>query len=79
MFIALEGVDGSGKSTLCVLYSCGKLGAISYSQHTNYLAFREQVDKNAPPEGQYRFYRDGIYDASNKIGAILANNGKVVF
>ena len=78
MFIALEGVDGSGKKyPLC--YSCGKIGSnILFYATKKYLAFREQVDKNAPPEEHYRFYRDGIYDASNEIGAILANNGKVV-
>lgn len=78
MFIALEGVDGSGKSTLCAVLA-EKLGATPYSTPPKkYLAFREQVDKNAPPEEHYRFYRDGIYDASNEIGIILANNGKVV-
>lgn len=78
MFIALEGVDGSGKSTLCSILA-ERLGAISYSTPPKkYLAFREQVDKNASKEEHYRFYRDGIYDASNEIGAILKNNGKVV-
>lgn len=78
MFIALEGVDGSGKSTLCAVLA-EKLGAIPYSTPPKkYLAFREQVDKNAPPEEHYKFYRDGIYDASNEISAILANNGKIV-
>lgn len=78
MFIAIEGVDGSGKSTLCAILA-EKLGATPYSTPPKkYLAFREQVDKNAPPEEHYRFYRDGIYDASNEINAILASNGKVV-
>lgn len=78
MFIALEGVDGSGKSTLCAALA-EKLDAIPYSTPPKkYLAFREQVDKNASKEEHYRFYRDGIYDASNEIDAIITRNNKVV-
>ena len=39
---------------------------------------RERVDKNASAEEHYRFYRDGIYDASDEIGAMLQGGGKVV-
>lgn len=78
MFIVIEGADGCGKSTLCPILA-EKLGAISYATPPQkYLAFRERVDKSAPPEEHYRFYRDGIYDASDEIGVLLANGGKVV-
>ena len=78
MFIALEGVDGSGKSTLCAILA-KKLGATPYSTPPKkYLSFRERVDIDASPEEHYRFYRDGIYDASKEIEAIIANNGKVI-
>jgi len=78
MFIAIEGVDGSGKSTLCAILA-KKLGATSYSTPPKkYLSFRERVDNNASPEEHYKFYRNGIYDASKEIEAIIANKGKVV-
>lgn len=78
MFVALEGVDGTGKSTLCSILS-DRLGAIQYATPPKkYLTFRERVDKDAPPEEHYRFYRDGICDASDEISAILKEGGKVV-
>lgn len=78
MFIALEGVDGTGKSTLSSVLS-DRLGAVPYSTPPKkYLTFRERVDKDASAEEHYRFYRDGIYDASNEIQSILSAGGKVV-
>lgn len=78
MFVALEGVDGTGKSTLCAVLS-ERLGATQYSTPPKkYLTFREKVDKDASPEEHYRFYRDGIHDASNEIASILSVGGKVV-
>lgn len=78
MFITLEGADGCGKTTLCaVLARC--LGATAYATPPKkYLQMRERVDRNASAEEHYRFYRDGIYDASDEIGAILQSGGKVV-
>ncbi len=78
MFIAIEGGDGAGKSTLCAVLS-SELGATQYATPPKkYLAFRERVDKDAPPKEHYHFYRDGIYDASNEIQLILTGGGKVV-
>lgn len=78
MFVALEGIDGSGKTTLCAILA-EKLGATPYATPPQkYLALRECVDQNASPEEHYRFYRDGIYDASREIEMILADGGKIV-
>ncbi len=78
MFVALEGADGCGKTTLCAVLA-KRIGATAYATPPKrYLQMRERVDKNASAEEHYRFYRDGIYDASDEIGAILQSGGKVV-
>lgn len=78
MFVALEGVDGSGKSTLCAILAT-KLGATPYATPPpKYLARRESVDHSASSEEHYRFYREGIYDASREIEAILTGGGRVI-
>lgn len=78
MLVALEGADGCGKTTLCAVLA-ERLGAMAYATPPKkYLQIRERVDKNAPAEEHYRFYRDGIYDAHDEIIALLRNGGKVV-
>ncbi|MDP3875096.1 MAG: AAA family ATPase [bacterium] len=78
MFIALEGADGCGKTTLCAVLT-ERMGATAYATPPKkYLQMRERVDKNASSEEHYRFYRDGIYDASDEIGVMLKSDGKVV-
>lgn len=78
MFVALEGADGCGKTTLCAILA-ERLGAAAYATPPKkYFQLRERVDRNAPAAEHYRFYRDGIYDASDEIGEILKNGGKVV-
>lgn len=78
MLVALEGADGCGKTTLCAVLA-ERLGATAYATPPKkYLQMRERVDKNAPAEEHYRFYRDGIYDAHDEISALLRNGGKVV-
>jgi thymidylate kinase len=78
MFVALEGADGCGKTTLCVVLA-ERMGATAYATlPKKYLQMRKRVDKNVSAEEYYRFYRDGIYDASDEIDAILQSGGKVV-
>lgn len=78
MFIALEGADGTGKSTLCAILA-EKLGAVSYATPPKkYLQLRMTVDKDASADEHYRFYRDGIYDASDEIDTLLKNGSSVV-
>lgn len=78
MFVALEGADGCGKTTLCATLS-ERLGATAYATPPKkYFQLRERVDRSASAAEHYRFYRDGIYDASDEIGEILKNSGKVI-
>lgn len=78
MFVALEGTDGCGKTTLCAILA-ERLGATAYATPPKkYFQLRERVDRNAPAEEHYRFYRDGIYDASDEICMMLKNGSKVV-
>jgi len=78
MFLVIEGADGCGKTTLCAVLA-ERLGATTYTTPPRkYLLMKEQVDKSASDEEHYRFYRDGIYDASNEITEMLRNGGKVI-
>lgn len=78
MLIALEGVDGSGKSTLCAVLA-ERLTAIAYATPPKkYLQLREKVDKNASTEDHYRFYLKGVHDASDEINEMLKDGNKVV-
>jgi len=78
MFVALEGADGCGKTTLCSILA-ERLGAVAYSTPPKkYLQMREGVDKNSPAEEHYRFYRDGIYDASDEIDHMLKDGKDIV-
>ena len=78
MFLVLEGGDGTGKSTLRDVLA-QRLGSIPYSTPPKaYLKARTNVDKSASAEEHYRFYRDGIYDASKEIEEMLKNGSSVV-
>lgn len=78
MFIALEGADGCGKTTLCAILA-ERLKATAYSTPPKkYLQMRERIDMIASSEEHYRFYRDGIYDASKEIDVMLKNGQRVV-
>ncbi len=78
MLVALEGADGCGKTTLCAILA-ERLGATAYATPPKkYFQLRERIDRSAPAEEHYRFYRDSIYDASNEIGMIVRNGDKVV-
>ena len=78
MFIVLEGADGCGKTTLCAILA-ERLKAVAYSTPPKkYLQARDVVDKSASPEEHYRFYRDGIYDASEEITSLLKGGNRVI-
>ncbi len=78
MFVALESPDGGGKTTLCPILA-ELLGATVYATPPKkYLKKRGEVDKNASDEEHYRFYRDGIYDASDEIRRILKGGDRIV-
>lgn len=78
MFIALEGADGCGKTTLCKLLS-ERMGGFAYSTPPQkYLNRRESIDRNSSNEDHYNFYRNGIYDASEEIKLLLMNGSIII-
>ncbi len=78
MLVVLEGTDGCGKTTLCTILA-ERLGAMAYATPPRaYLQRRDVVDKVASAEEHYRFYRDGIYEASKEIATMLQGGNKVV-
>ena len=78
MFIAVEGADGTGKTTLCEVLA-KKLGALAYTAPTKrYLQFTKRIDTGIPLDECYRFYRDGVYAASDEIRVRLQNGEKIV-
>lgn len=78
MFITIEGADGCGKSTLCDVLS-KELGLVPYATPPKeYMSRRDKIDSDASAEDHYRFYRDGVYAASDEIEEILATGANVV-
>ncbi len=78
MFVALEGSDGTGKSTLLSILA-SRLGAISLqTPPKEYSNERQRVDKDASLEDHYAFYRSIVYDTAEEIDAILQSGGRVV-
>jgi thymidylate kinase len=78
MFLALEGIDCSGKTTITQLLAAQE-GMIPYATPpTAYRNQRERIDAEASPEEHYRFYLDGMRVASSEISIMLAKGGSVV-
>lgn len=78
MFIVIEGVDCSGKSTVANLLAKRLNGVLYRTPPKTLLAERSRVDANARPEDHYRFYLKGLHLASLEIKHLLANNENVV-
>ncbi len=78
MFIALEGADGTGKTTLCGLLA-ERLGATARATPPKaHMQHRELVDRDACAEDHYQFYRGGIHLASQEIAEMLERKQGVV-
>jgi thymidylate kinase len=78
MFIVFEGVDASGKTTVGRLLA-NHLEAVYYATPPkDFLARREEVDLNASPDDHYRFYLDGVRQASLEIWDLLAEGKTVI-
>lgn len=78
MFIVFEGVDASGKTTASRLLANHFQAAYYATPPKKFLERRENVDLNASATDHYRFYLDGIYQASIEIHDLLANGQIVV-
>lgn len=78
LFIVVEGVDCSGKSTVTSLLA-RQLNAVLYrTPPKTFLVERSKVDANAKPEDHYKFYLKGLRLASLEIKKLLASNENVV-
>lgn len=78
MFIVLEGVDCTGKSTTAKLLS-ESLQAVLYSTPPKSISgLRESIDKDAGPQEHYNFYAEGNRIASDEIREILLSGNSVV-
>lgn len=78
MFIALEGIDCSGKTEVARRLAA-HIGAEPYATPPKrFLATRERIDATASPEAHYCFYRDSVLQASEDIWELLAEGKDVV-
>ncbi|MBU6214699.1 hypothetical protein KGM48_02540 [Patescibacteria group bacterium] len=78
MFIVFEGVDASGKTTTARLLA-NHLQAVYYATPPReFLVRREQIDLSASADDHYRFYLEGIRQASKEAWELLAEGKTVV-
>lgn len=77
LFIALEGLSGSGKTKIAKLLA-KKLNAVYFkTPPPPFSLFRNYVDRNFSHEDRYYFYLAGIMLASEKIKKILEKDNVV--
>jgi dTMP kinase len=70
-FIALEGLSGSGKTTIAKIVA-EKIGARFYQTPPQIFAsFRQEIDQQADKLARFFFYLAGVMQASCEISAIL--------
>lgn len=78
MKVVLEGVDGSGKTTVSELLS-RRYGWIPYATPPRELrARRTQIDAFASNEEHYDFYRNGIHIASHELSEFPKDKNVVI-
>lgn len=78
MFIVIEGIDCSGKSTVSKILAEQREAILYRTPPKNIIAQRDEIDANATPIEHYRFYLDGIRTASKEIWEVLASGKEVV-
>lgn len=71
MFIALEGGDGTGKSTLTTQLASHFGGDAYATPPQKYRRYREEIDRTSVPKEHYDFYKESILDASAEITSLL--------
>lgn len=78
MIIALEGVDGSGKTTTCG-FLVQAIGAVyQATPPPEYMKLRRDIDSNASDWERYRFYLAGVQAASLELVRLQAEGKTVV-
>ena len=78
MFIAIEGIDCTGKSTVSKLLAAQNDSVLYMTPPKSIYAKRDEIDAKASPFDHYRFYLDGVYTASKEIWDFLALGKDVV-
>lgn len=78
MFIVIEGIDCSGKSTVSRMLAEQRDAILYRTPPKNIIAQRDEIDAKATPIEHYRFYLDGICTASKEIWEVLASGKEVV-
>lgn len=78
MFITIEGIDCTGKSTISKLFAKQTDSVLYKTPPKNISPKRDEVDAKASPADHYHFYLDGIYTASKEIWEFLAAGKNVV-
>ncbi|MFA6158024.1 MAG: AAA family ATPase [Candidatus Paceibacterota bacterium] len=78
MFIVLEGIDGSGKSSLAPMIAAKCNGTTYATPPEKYRRLRKQIDTDSSPQKHYEFYRDAVTEASSEISKLLSSGETVV-
>ena len=78
MFIALEGGDGTGKSTLTTQLANHFGGEAYATPPQKYRRYREEVDRTSVPKEHYDFYKESVLDASVEIASIMGQGRHVI-
>ncbi|MFH1745190.1 MAG: AAA family ATPase [bacterium] len=78
MFIVIEGIDCSGKSTASRLFAKENNYVLYKTPPKDIILERDRVDADASPLEHYRFYLGGIHTASRDIWELLASGKNVV-
>jgi thymidylate kinase len=78
MFIVLEGIDCSGKSSVTETLA-NKLGGVAYATPPEkYRSLRKKIDFESNLGSHYEFYRQAVIEASTEISQMLATGTLVV-
>lgn len=77
MFIVIEGLDGSGKSTVAQGLAKTLNGVYYKTPPKEYLTIRSQVDNCGNRDAQLYYYLSSVFFASTQIQQLL-NQGKIV-
>ena len=70
-FVVIEGVDGTGKSTVAELLANALRGIYFRTPSGPYATLRRFVDKGFDPAIRFRFYLEAVAHASSEIRALI--------
>ena len=66
-FIAIEGIDGSGKTETAKVLADRLKGGYFFTPPKEYQQIREYINNDAPPESRLLYYLSSVIDISNRI------------